>query len=82
MTGWTPADVLELVRLGIELIVFIVGLVGIFWTKADVKGMRKDVDGRFSELLGLVGRLAGAPERRSPGERRATDADAARPSSS
>lgn len=75
MGSWTPAEIIEITRLGIEGFAVLVGLIGIFTTKAHVKGMRKDVDGRFSQMMDLIGRLSGAPERRNAGQPRAADRD-------
>lgn len=79
MGEWTPAEVIELARLGIEALFIVVGLIGIFTTKRDVKGMRKDVDGRFSQLLDLVARLSGVPEQRNAGHPRASEREPAPP---
>jgi len=79
MDAWTPADIIELARLLLEALFILVGLIGIFTTKANVKGMRKDVDGRFSQMLDLVGRLSGAPDQRNVGNPRASDREPAPP---
>lgn len=34
-------------------------------TRGEVAGVRKETDGRFSQLIDLIGRLSGAPERRA-----------------
>lgn len=81
MGTWTPAEIIEMARLVIEALVILIGLIGIFTTKASVRGMRKDVDGRFSQLLDLVARLSGAPEQRSAGHPRAADREPSPPSS-
>ena len=79
MGNWAPADIIELARLGVEALFIIVTLIGVFTTKASVSGMRKDVDGRFSQLLDLIARLSGAPERRDEGRPRATDREPSPP---
>ena len=75
MGTWTPTDIIELARLILEFVLLVAGVIGIFTTKANVSGMRKDMDGRFSQLLDLVGRLSGAPERRSSVDRRVSNHD-------
>jgi hypothetical protein len=79
MGDWTPAEIIEMGRLVIEGLFVLVGLIGIFTTKSHVKGMRKDVDGRFSQMMDLIARLSGAPEQRSAGNPRAADREPAPP---
>lgn len=79
MGTWTPAEIIEISRLAIEGLFVLVGLIGIFTTKAHVKGMRKDVDGRFSQMMDLIGRLSGAPEQRNAGHPRAADREPSPP---
>jgi len=58
--GWTPADIIEAGKLLIQIVEFVAVVVGIVF----VKGLRRDVDGRMSQLIDLLGRLSGSPNRR------------------
>lgn len=68
LSQWRPADYQAVIQLGLQCLGILVVAVGFFST-------RKMVNGRMSQLIDLVGRLAGAPERRNApgGDRRTAD---------
>jgi len=61
---WTPSDIIEAGKLLMQIIEFLAVVVGIVF----LKGLRKDVDGRMSQLIDLLARLSGSPNRRQRDE--------------
>lgn len=57
MTGWTPADVIAAGREVREWLQF----TGIIVVVITMMFMRKDMNGRFSQIIDLMGRVVGAP---------------------
>lgn len=58
--GWTPRDLLAAGDLLVRAVEFIATLLLFIF----VVLMRKDVNGRFSQLIDLISRLSGAPNQR------------------
>lgn len=73
MGTWTPGDVAAMATALTQIVLAIAALRAIVTTKAEVSSVRKDVDGRFSQLLDLIGRLSNAPDRRASDDRRSSN---------
>jgi len=60
VVGWTPGDYIEAGKLALQGLEF-VATVAVF---VFMLFMKRDLDGRFSQLIDLVGRFSGVPNRR------------------
>jgi len=60
MGAWTPGDVIEAGKLLLQFCEFVL----IIMVLVGFRGLRKEVDGRLSQLIDLVARLSGFPNRR------------------
>lgn len=58
--GWTPTDTIALGRLGFDLLQFL----GTAILIVIVLFMNKNLNGRMGQIIDIIGRLSGAPDRR------------------